>query len=116
METFMNRRAIAALASIITLGFAGSAFAQSTSTAKPKGDRAKWEKNFKAADKDGDGALSKEEVNARKGFPGIKKNFDAMDANHDGKVTVAEHDAWQDSQRAARRDARKAAKASSTTK
>jgi len=41
-------------------------------------------------------------------LPHVKANFDAMDTNHDGKVTLAEHDAWQKKQA----DAKKAAKAS----
>lgn len=49
----------------------------------------KFEAKFKAADKDGDGALSKEEAEAAK-MPHIAKNFDAIDANKDGKVTPEE--------------------------
>ena len=104
----MSRKPLALLVSIIALGFAGSALAQTSSTPAPdkkKVDRAKWEKNFKDADKNGDGALSKDELNAAKGFPGVKKNFDAIDANKDGKVTIAEHQAWQ-SQRAAQKAAK----------
>ena len=103
----MSRKTLALAVSIITLGFAGSALAQTTS----KPDRAKWEQNFKKADKNGDGGLSKEEV-AKFKNSGIKNNFDAMDTNHDGKVTMAEHDAWQAQQQAAK----KAAKKSSMTK
>jgi hypothetical protein len=36
---------------------------------------------FKAADKNDDGGLSKDELAQAKGFEVIKKNFDAMDAN-----------------------------------
>jgi len=60
--------------------------------------RAKWEAHFKAADKNGDGGLSKDELAKSKGFPHIRDNFDAMDSNKDGKVTIAEHDAWQKAQ------------------
>lgn len=49
----------------------------------------KFEAKFKAADKDGDGALSKDEAQAAK-MPHIVKDFDAIDANKDGKVTPDE--------------------------
>jgi Ca2+-binding EF-hand superfamily protein len=57
----------------------------------------KFEAKFKAADKDGDGALSKEEAQAAK-MPHIVKNFDAIDANKDGKVTPDELHAFMASQ------------------
>lgn len=49
----------------------------------------KFEAKFKAADKNGDGALSKEEAQAAH-MPYIAKNFDAIDADKDGKVTPKE--------------------------
>jgi Ca2+-binding EF-hand superfamily protein len=57
----------------------------------------KFEAKFKAADKDGDGTLSKEEAQAAK-MPHIVKNFDAIDANKDGKVTPEELRAFMASQ------------------
>jgi len=42
---------------------------------------------FKAADKDNDGTLDKEEAKA---MPRVAKNFDAIDANHDGTVSMDE--------------------------
>jgi len=42
---------------------------------------------FKAADKDNDGTLDKEEAKA---MPHIAKNFDAIDADHDGTVSMDE--------------------------
>ncbi len=56
--------------------------------------RDKAEARFKAADKDNDGGLSREEARAAKGYGAIEKNFDAMDANKDGKVTMDERRAW----------------------
>ena len=44
---------------------------------------------MKAADKDGDGALSKAEVDGAK-MTRLSKNFDAIDANKDGKITKDE--------------------------
>jgi len=50
---------------------------------------AKFEERFKAADKDGDGALSKAEVEAAK-MPRLAKDFDRIDADKDGKITREE--------------------------
>ena len=45
---------------------------------------------FKAADKDGDGSLTREEAT---GMPRVAKNFDAVDADKSGTVTEQEiHD------------------------
>jgi hypothetical protein len=44
---------------------------------------------MKAADKDGDGAISKAEADAA-GLKGLSKNFDKIDANKDGKITREE--------------------------
>jgi hypothetical protein len=57
---------------------------------------------FKAADTNGDGGLSRDELaNTNKlHFLIIKTNFDQMDANKDGKVTPEERDAWIEAQRA----------------
>ncbi|HWQ39442.1 MAG TPA: hypothetical protein VNM24_12710 [Burkholderiales bacterium] len=108
----LKRNDALALAAAIALATSASiAFGQApattpapTKTAEQKAEaRAKWEATFKAADKNGDGGLSKDELAAVKGFPNIRKNFDAMDANKDGKVTIAERDAWLQAQRAAKK-------------
>jgi hypothetical protein len=99
------------LAGIVALVLAGaglSALAQTSAPPKKtKEERqaamAKWEASFKAADKNGDGGLSKAELDQVKGFPNIRKNFDAMDANKDGKITIEEHHAWDRARRAAQR-------------
>jgi hypothetical protein len=54
------------------------------------------EEHFKAADKNGDGGLSKDELAAadKSLFTNIRKYFEQMDANKDGKVTMAERGAW----------------------
>lgn len=49
------------------------------------------EARVKAADSDGDGAISKAE--AEKALPRLGANFEAVDADKDGKVTVSELDA-----------------------
>jgi hypothetical protein len=56
--------------------------------------REKAEARFKAADKNNDGGLSREEARAAKGFGLYEKHFDAMDTNNDGKVTMDERRAW----------------------
>ncbi|MGH8617247.1 MAG: hypothetical protein ACREUW_06110 [Burkholderiales bacterium] len=50
--------------------------------------RARFDREFKAADKDGDGALTKTEMEA--GMPIVAADFAKMDTNGDGKVTREE--------------------------
>ena len=52
---------------------------------------------LKAADTNGDGMISREEAAA---LPMIAKNFDQIDANHDGQVTLDELRAFHEQQRA----------------
>ena len=49
----------------------------------------KMQERWKAADKDGDGALSRAEVDAAK-MPMLSRDFDRLDANKDGKLTADE--------------------------
>ncbi len=49
--------------------------------------KAKGEASFKAADKDGNGALSREEAEA---LPKIAQNFDVIDADGSGTITEQE--------------------------
>ena len=62
--------------------------------------REKAEARFKAADKNNDGGLSREEARAAKSFSNIEKHFDAMDTNKDGKVTMEERSAWAKARKA----------------
>ena len=62
--------------------------------------RAKFQEYFNKADADGDGALSRSE--AERGMPRIARKFDAIDTNHDGKVTPDEMRAWFQARRAGR--------------
>ena len=54
-------------------------------SAQERGSR--MEAHFKAADKDNDGSLTREEAKA---MPRVAKNFDAIDADKSGTVTLAE--------------------------
>ena len=73
-----------------------------TPPAAPKGDagkggehRHKRAERMKAADKDGDGAISKAEADAA-GMKGLSKNFDKLDANKDGAIDMTEMTAASD--------------------
>jgi len=56
---------------------------------------------FKAADTNGDGGLSRDELakTPENAFKAIKANFDEMDTDKDGKVTPAEGNVWAMKQR-----------------
>ena len=51
------------------------------------GPRGHMLERLKQADTNGDGMLSRDEAKA---LPMISKNFDAIDANHDGQITMEE--------------------------
>jgi Ca2+-binding EF-hand superfamily protein len=68
-----------ALALAVVLGFPGVLLADNHT--------AKLEAAFKAADKDNDGTLDKEEAKA---MPRVSKNFDAIDTDKDGTVSMDE--------------------------
>jgi Ca2+-binding EF-hand superfamily protein len=64
----------------------GMAIAQSPNEMKQPRQVSKFSEQFKAADKDGDGALTRSEAqNAN--LTRVVDNFDRIDANRDGKVT-----------------------------
>ena len=70
---------VLALGSAATLVMAGDG---------PRGDRgAAMLERLKAADTDGNGMISRDEAKA---LPRILKNFDAIDANRDGQITMEE--------------------------
>lgn len=68
----------------------GLAIAQSSTEEmprkKPAGHLAKFDEQFKAADKDGDGALTQTEAESA-GMGRVVDNFDRLDVDKDGKVT-----------------------------
>jgi Ca2+-binding EF-hand superfamily protein len=59
--------------------------------------KAKLDEQFKSADKDGDGSLSKDE--ATQSMPRLARHFDAIDANKDGLVSRDELAAHHQSMR-----------------
>ena len=64
-----------------------------------EGNVSNWESTkaaFEKADKDGDGTLDKQEA---KSMPRVAKNFDAIDADKDGTVSLDEIHAYMKSQR-----------------
>jgi Ca2+-binding EF-hand superfamily protein len=71
--------AISAFAIAAALGLHGSSFADDHA--------ARLDAAFKAADKDNDGTLTKDEAKA---MPRVAKNFDAIDTDHDGTVSMDE--------------------------
>ncbi len=75
----------AALIGAIACGVSGASFAQA-----PASDArmAQIEKQFKEADKDGDGKLTLDEAQA--GMPRVAKNFDRIDKDKKGYVTLDE--------------------------
>ena len=76
-----------AFALAAALGLAGLAYADDHA--------AKLDAAFKAADKDNDGTLTKEEAKA---MPRVAKNFDAIDTDHDGTVSMEEIHAFMKAQ------------------
>lgn len=65
----------------------------------PNGERAhKMQERLKAADKNGDGKISREEANAS--LPKIAKHFDEIDTNRDGQITREEMRAFRDKRHA----------------
>jgi Ca2+-binding EF-hand superfamily protein len=61
---------------------------------------AEMQKRFAAADKNGDGRLTKDEAQA--GMPYVYKHFDEIDKTKQGSISLAEIAAYARAQRAAR--------------
>jgi Ca2+-binding EF-hand superfamily protein len=68
-----------------------------------KAQRKEAASRFRRADKNGNGALSREEARA---LPGIYAHYDQIDANHDGEVTPQEIGRYVEGQVNKRRQAR----------
>lgn len=83
----MNKLNSSILVGVLALSVGATAMAQ-TPPDHPKGDRAhKMHERLKAADKDGDGKISRAEAVA---LPRIAKHFDEIDTNKDGFLTMEE--------------------------
>ena len=72
---------------LVTSAFALSAALVAPGTLFADDHDAKLEAAFKAADKDNDGTLDKQEAKA---MPRVAKNFDAIDTDKDGTVSLDE--------------------------
>jgi Ca2+-binding EF-hand superfamily protein len=77
---------------------AADASAQDTDRAKHMA--AEMQKRFAAADKNGDGRLTRDEAQA---MPYVYKHFDEIDKTKQGQVSLAEIAAYAREQRAARK-------------
>jgi Ca2+-binding EF-hand superfamily protein len=64
---------------------------QDKTTAADRKTQDKTAADFRKADKDNDGTLDRKEA---KKMRGVNKNFDAMDADKDGTVSMEEIDTW----------------------
>ncbi|MCY7389651.1 MAG: EF-hand domain-containing protein [Burkholderiales bacterium] len=96
----MKKVPIAVVTVLLTAGIGASAAFAQTPPEPQKGDRAqKMHERLKAADKDGDGKISRAEAAA---LPRIAKHFDEIDTNKDGFITKEERKAFHD-KRAANR-------------
>ena len=86
-----KRTLIAALFLVPALGFAAD------NTTAPKNERGS---HFKKADADGNGTLSRAEV--EKSLPQLVGKFDSIDTNKDGQLSRGELNAWKKAHRAER--------------
>jgi hypothetical protein len=84
---------------LVLAWIAASAAAQDTDRAKHMA--AEMQKRFAAADKNGDGRLTRDEAQA--GMPYVYKHFDAIDKTRQGSISLAEIAAFAREQRAARK-------------
>ena len=93
----MNRTRMLAFALALAAA-AGSALAQDTGGGA--GRAAELQKRFAAADKNGDGKLTKEEAQA--GMPMVYKHFDEIDKAHAGAISLADIAAFAKERRGAK--------------
>jgi Ca2+-binding EF-hand superfamily protein len=94
----MKKLNVAIITALLGLGLGASAVFAEAPADQPKGDRAeKMQARLKAADKDGDGKISRAESAA---LPRIAKHFDEIDTNKDGFLTHEEMKAFHQKQRA----------------
>jgi hypothetical protein len=80
-----------------------AAFAQAADAGRAAQMQAELKKRFAAADANADGRLTREEAQGK--MPRVYQNFDAIDATHQGFVTLADIQAYAIAQRGARKGA-----------
>lgn len=84
----------------LAIGF-GSEAASAQDAKAGRGDRAeKLKERFTAADKNGDGKLSRDEAKA--GMPFVYKHYDEIDKAHTGAITTSDIAAFAKERRAAK--------------
>lgn len=77
-------------------GFTSMVSAQGADSARQEKMRADLQKRFTAADTNADGRLSRDE--AKRGMPRIHRNFDAIDAEKTGSVSLEQIAAFAEKQ------------------
>jgi hypothetical protein len=90
---------VAAIALVAGMS-SGLALAQDAQPGSHGDMAAKFKQRFAAADKNGDGKLTKDEAQA--GMPFVYQHFDEIDKAHAGAITMADIAAFAKERRAAR--------------
>ena len=94
----MNKLSATTIAASFAIFSTSFAFAQAPAEPgknEKRGERAaQMQERLKAADKNGDGKISREEATAS--LPKLSKHFDQIDANKDGFISKDEMKAWHD--------------------
>lgn len=85
-----------AVALLCTACFTSNSAAQGAESARQEKLRADLEKRFKAADTNADGRLSRDE--AKGGMPRIYRNFDAIDTDKKGSISLEQIAAFAEKQ------------------
>ena len=93
----MKTLKLSLIAALLAASTATVTYAEGPADA-PKDERGKkMQEHFKAADKNSDGKISREEASTS--MPRVSKRFDEIDANKDGLVTKEEMRAFHESHR-----------------
>jgi hypothetical protein len=97
---FRQRLLLAAIAALLPTT---AALAQTADAGRAAQMQAELKKRFAAADGNADGRLTREEAQGK--MPRVSQHFDAIDATHQGFVTLADIQAHAITQRGARKGA-----------
>ena len=94
----MNKLIVTVIVTSLGIFSTSFAFAQAPvdpgKTEKREARAAHMQERLKAADKNGDGKISREEATAS--LPKLSKHFDKIDADKDGFISKDEMKAWHD--------------------